>query len=157
MSDRKDSRDDAQLRPVARKYLPTLAELVDRLTIVQLKAIFIPEHRDEYLKELAMIEHDIDAILAEKHERDGYRIGARAIHAIAMIMLTNRYIWENESRARHGDNDQDRLLKLTHSINGVRNSAKNALSRDVGERVDLKVDCFAESLVREFGNWNVFG
>ena len=35
-----------------RKYLPTLAELVDRLSIIQLKEVFIPEHKEEYAKEI---------------------------------------------------------------------------------------------------------
>ena len=33
-----------------RKYLPTLGELIDRLTIVQLKEVKIPEHKKEYHK-----------------------------------------------------------------------------------------------------------
>ena len=43
-----------------RKYLPTLAELIDRLSIVQLKEIYIPEHAEEYRAERALIEHDVD-------------------------------------------------------------------------------------------------
>ena len=42
-----------------RKYLPTLSELVDRLSIVQLKEVFISEHKDEYALEIADIIHDI--------------------------------------------------------------------------------------------------
>jgi hypothetical protein len=30
-----------------RKYLPTLSELIDRLSIVQLKEVFISEHKGE--------------------------------------------------------------------------------------------------------------
>ena len=46
-----------------RKYLPTLSDLVDRMTIIQLKAIFIPEHSKEYVAERKLVEHDIDLIL----------------------------------------------------------------------------------------------
>lgn len=138
-----------------RRYLPTLAELVDRLTIVQLKSIFIPEHSAEYKIEIDDILHDIDLILDEKGA-DGFKLNASAIRSIVMIMLTNRYIWENEGKARAGGSDQDRLLKLTHSINGVRNTAKNALAVIARDRVDLKVDCFAADLTAEFGNWDVF-
>jgi hypothetical protein len=31
---------------MTRKYLPTLSELIDRLSIVQLKEVFINEHKD---------------------------------------------------------------------------------------------------------------
>ena len=79
-----------------RKYLPTLSELVDRLSIVQLKAIFINEHRDAYKEEIALIEHDIDLLLGE---RPDYRVSAKDIRAILAVMLTNRFIWENESKA----------------------------------------------------------
>ena len=135
-----------------RAYLPTFAELVDRLTIVQLKAIFIPEHKAEYVEEMGLIMKDIDAILAEK----GHAMTAGDIRAVALTMLANRYIWENETQARAGGAQQDRLLKLTHSINGVRNRAKNALAASIGERLDHKTDCLAAELAEEFGNWEVF-
>ena len=48
-----------------RKYLPTLSELIDRLSIVQLKEVFIPEHKDEYALEIADIVHDIQAHIDE--------------------------------------------------------------------------------------------
>jgi len=139
--------------PAQRKYLPTLADLVDRLTIVQLKAIFLPEHTEEYVQERADIEHDIDLIIEEKD----IRFTAADVHAICMIMLTNRFIWENESKARAGGDEQDKLLKTTHSINGVRNTAKNALSRADSGRRDYKIDSLAADLPSEFGNWRVFG
>ena len=48
----------------SRKYLPTLSELVDRLSIVQLKEVFITEHKEEYSKEIKEIVHDIELILS---------------------------------------------------------------------------------------------
>lgn len=138
-----------------RRYLPTLSDLVDRLTIVQLKTLFIPERRADYLSERASIEHDIDLILAEVHAK-GERVTADDIHAIIAIMLTNHMIWINESKARAGGSEQDKLLKLTHSINGQRNAAKNKLARlDQGRR-DFKTDCFAADLVEEFGHLQIF-
>lgn len=133
-----------------RKYLPTLSDLVDRLSIVQLKAIFIPERAKEYMAERALIEHDIDLILK------GKKVTASDVHAILMIMLSNRFIWENESKARAGGSEQDKLLKLTHSINGVRAAAKNQLARLDGGRKDYKVDTLAADLPPEFGNWRIF-
>lgn len=134
-----------------RKYLPTLADLIDRLTIVQQKMIFIPERREEYIAERALILHDIDLILAEAGP-----LNARAVLAICLIQLTNRYIWENEAKARLGGNEQDKLLKLTHSVNGARNTAKNMLSEEMGGRKDYKIDALAADLPPEFGHWEVF-
>lgn len=135
-----------------RKYLPTLSDLVDRLTIVQLKMIFIPERRKEYIEERELILHDIDSILDELN----YKLNARSIMAITMIQLTNRCIWESESKARAGGNEQDKLLRFTHSINGVRNTAKNILAEEAGGRKDYKIDALAADLPEDFGNWRVF-
>ena len=48
-----------------RKFLPTLNELIDRLSIHQLKEVFIPENKENYGKEIQDILHDIDLILKQ--------------------------------------------------------------------------------------------
>ena len=136
-----------------RQYLPTFAELVDRLSIVMLKSIFIPEHTDAYRAEIALIMHDLNDIMTQKPE---WKPDAKTIHATLMLGISNRFIWENESIARQGGADQDKRLKLTHSINGVRNTAKNVIAQSMGERTDHKIDCFSAELIADFGNWNVF-
>ena len=139
-----------------RQYLPTFSELVDRLSIITLKSIFISENRSAYLLEREQIEHDIDLLLHRVFTDRGKRLAVKEIRAIMMIMLANRYIWENENKARAGGAEQNAMLRATHSINGVRNTAKNVLAEWIGERVDLKVDCLAAELEKDFGNWNVF-
>lgn len=133
-----------------RKYLPTLSELIDRLSIVQLKAIFLSGQAAAYNEERALIEHDINLLLADK------KLTAADVRAIMVIMLANHTIWTNESKARQGGDEQDKLLKFTHSINGLRNQAKNIIASGASERIDLKTDCFAEALVDEFGAWDIF-
>lgn len=141
-----------------RKYRLTLAELIDRLSIVILKSVFIPDNREVYLQERADIEHDIRELLGSRPEmaKNWTPFGPPEITATLIIMLANRFIWENESKARLGGPEQDKLLKLTHSINGVRNAAKNEIATYHGQRLDLKVDCLAADLDPEFGNWNLF-
>lgn len=141
---------DGAFKPSQRKWLPSLAELIDRLSIVQLKEIFIPEHAAEYRVEREMIEHDINMLLKNVH------LDAAAVRAILVVMLANRVIWENESAARAGGSDQDGHLKFTHSINGVRNRAKNIIAEIEGGRKDFKLDCLAAELDPAFGNWNIF-
>lgn len=141
----------AQSRSRERLYLPTLAELIDRLCIVQLKEIHIGAHRDEYVEEKRLIMHDIDLL-----RRDRPALGAEDILAVAVLMLANSTIWNNESKAREGGSEQDYLLKFTHSINGVRSAAKNVLAQSGGERKDLKVDCLAADIPAQFGNWRIW-
>jgi len=129
-----------------RKYLPTLSELVDRLSIVQLKEVFIPEHKDEYAQEIADIVHDIQAHIDE----NGSEITAETIRAIVVLSQMNLHIWHNESNYRKGIKDGNNL-ELTHGLNGIRNTAKNRIQEVVGGRKDYKIDCLAA----EFKDWEI--
>jgi len=129
-----------------RKYLPTLSELVDRLSIVQLKEVFIIEHKEEYAKEIAEITHDIQLLL---DEQDG-KVTAETIRAIVVLSQMNLHIWHNESNYRKGIKDGNNL-ELTHGLNGVRNVAKNRIQEIVGGRKDYKIDCLAA----DFKDWEI--
>ena len=132
-----------------RKYLPTLGELIDRLTIVQLKEVKIPQHKEEYQKEIKDIVHDINQILLdEKLGRD--IVDGDMIRAIIVLAQMNTHIWVNEDNARNGDERGNKLL-LTHGLNGIRNTAKNKIQEKVGGRKDYKIDCIAA----EFKDWEV--
>jgi hypothetical protein len=130
-----------------RNYLPTLADLIDRLGIVTLKSIKIYKHKKEYEEEAQLIMKDIKNII-EKLRIDEW---GQFIRASMVTMLANEIIWKNESEARKGKSDQDKLLKFTHSVNGVRNNAKNVISQLTGERKDLKLDCLAATVCQERG------
>jgi hypothetical protein len=129
-----------------RKYLPTLSELVDRLSIVQLKEVFISEHKDEYSKEISDIVHDIQQHLNESKEQ----ITAETIRAIVVLSQMNLHIWHNESNYRKGIKDGNNL-ELTHGLNGIRNTAKNKIQEIMGGRKDYKIDCLAA----EFKGWEI--
>jgi len=129
-----------------RKYMPTLSELVDRLSIVQLKEVFIPEHKEEYKQEIADIVHDIDLILQETPDR----INAETIRAVVVLSQMNLHIWHNESNYRKGIKDGNNL-ELTHGLNGIRNTAKNRIQEINGGRKDYKIDCLAA----EFKDWEI--
>tara|TARA_R110000868_G_scaffold403187_1_gene680246 strand:- start:32 stop:436 length:405 start_codon:yes stop_codon:yes gene_type:complete len=129
-----------------RKYLPTLSELVDRLSIVQLKEVFIAEHKAEYSKEISEIVHDIQVLLDEQNGK----ITAETIRAIVVLSQMNLHIWHNESNYRKGIKDGNNL-ELTHGINGIRNTAKNKIQEIVGGRKDYKIDCLAA----DFKDWEI--
>lgn len=129
-----------------RKYLPTLSELIDRLSIVQLKEVFIVEHKQEYAKEISAILHDIDVILKGKE----VSLGADTVRAIVVLSQMNLHIWHNESNYRKGIRDGNNL-ELTHGLNGIRNTAKNKIQEQAGGRKDYKIDCLAA----EFKDWDI--
>ena len=123
-----------------RKYLPTVSELIDRLSIIQLKEVFIPEHKEEYAKEIKDILHDL--------ESEG--LDSELIRAVIVTSQMNLHIWHNESEARKGINAGENL-QLTHGLNGIRNTAKNKIQERFGGRKDYKADCLAA----EFEDWEI--
>ena len=129
-----------------RKYLPTLGELIDRLSIIQLKEVFITEHKTEYGQEIKDIVHDIDMIL----KSGDYELDGDFIRAIVVLSQMNLHIWTNESNARNGIDAGNKLL-LTHGLNSIRNTAKNQIQSKVGGRKDYKIDCIAD----EFKDWEI--
>jgi hypothetical protein len=129
-----------------RKYLPTLSELIDRLSITQLKEVFITEHKKEYADEIALILHDIQLALDEGNEK----VTAETLRAIVVLSQMNLHIWHNESNYRKGIKEGN-SLELTHGLNGLRNVAKNKIQEIVGGRKDYKIDCLAA----EFKDWEI--
>ena len=73
-----------------RRYQHTLGDLIDRLSIVQLKEVFIPEHKTEYGQEIAEIVHDIQVILDDTDAK----ITADTIRAIVVVSQMNLHIWQ---------------------------------------------------------------
>ena len=128
-----------------RRYLQTLSELIDRLSIVQLKEVFITEYKDEYSQEIEDIVHDIQIILDDNKAV----LDANTIRAIIVCSQMNLHIWHNESKFRRGEKEGN--LELTHGLNGIRNTSKNIIQEIIGGRKDYKVDCLAA----DFKDWEI--
>ena len=133
-----------------RKYLPTLSFLIDLLLIVTLKSMILgvnEEKKKAYEEEANLIKHDIDLILKEKKIKNY----GDFIRAIQVNAITNRLIWENESKARQGDRTNDYLLPFTHTINSLRMYAGNVIAYQVDERKDLNENKLNKEVCRERG------
>ena len=132
-----------------RKYLPTLAELVDRLSIHQLKEVFLHENKKKYRKEMQEMMHDLDQIIKEQD----IKLSAELIKTIIILSQINEHIWYNESEVRKGKSQDFSLLGLTHSLNGIRNRSMNYLLELIGEveRQDHKTDCLAA----DYDTWDI--
>ena len=104
-----------------RKYLPTLNELIDRLSIHQLKEVFIPENKENYAKEIKDMMYDIDLILKENNGK----ISAKTIRAIVVLAQMNTHIWYNETKGYYDD--------LHYSLEGNRIIADKILEKINGK------------------------
>lgn len=133
---------------MSRLWLPNLAELIDRLSIHQLKEVLIPEHKEKYAKEMEMIVHDINELLVNCPAITG-----DIIHAMIALAQINTHIWYNESSARKGENQDLGKLAMTHGLNGIRNRLMNLILYNLQQvdRLDYKTDCLAA----EFKDWEM--
>ena len=132
-----------------RSYMPTLAQLCDRLAIATLKSIKISKSKKEYEEECNQIMNDLDEIAKEK--MIPIKDFGQFIRAIQINQLINEMIWNNESKAREGKKQDLKLLKLTHSLNRIRSQAMNVISNILDERKDLKLDYIDAKLTKQFG------
>ena len=114
-----------------RRWLPTLGELIDRLSIHQLKEVFIPKNKDNYANEIDDMVYDINLIIKENNAN----IDGEFIRAVIVLSQMNAHIWYNESQVRKGERGSDNLM-LTHGLNGIRNTAVNKIMERVGGRKD---------------------
>lgn len=110
-----------------REYELPLGELVERLTIVQLRELLL--NSDKYEKEIKALEHDIDLILTEK----GVTVNARIIRIIFLTAQLNTLIWLYKDKMNEAPENYAKYLKLSHQLNGLRNALKNKLMVEVDE------------------------
>lgn len=125
MSD-KNSRDSA----TGRQFLPPFAELLDRLTVDQIKEVLLPAQAAAAAEEMALISQDLDLLIAERE----IPLSARLIRMIMVLSQMNLHIWYNKDRMAREPDQYLELLKLAHQLNGLRNQVKNLLLEEVGDR-----------------------
>ncbi len=127
-----------------RKYLPTLGNLCDRLSINSLKEVFLKDYKEQYAQEIVDIKHDIDLILKENN----INVDSDFIYALVIMAQYNLHIWMNESNYRKNGDKAGTDLALTHGLNSLRNYASNKVEELVRGRKDYKLDN-----VKAFPEW----
>tara|TARA_Y100000310_G_scaffold220694_1_gene222267 strand:- start:814 stop:1230 length:417 start_codon:yes stop_codon:yes gene_type:complete len=132
-----------------RKWLPSFAELIDRLSIHQLKEVFIPHDKAKYRAEMCDIIHDLSEMIKEKN----ICLTGEMIKCIIVLAQINTHIWYNERAVREGKEQDLNLLRLTHGLNGMRTKTGNKLLDFIGEGSQqiTKVDCLAA----DFKDWEI--
>lgn len=113
-----------------RKFLPPFAELLDRLTVDQIKEVLLPAQAAACAEEMANISHDIDLLISQQD----IRLSARLVRMIVVVAQMNLHIWYNKDRMVREPDQYLELLKLAHQLNGLRNQVKNLLLEEAGDR-----------------------
>lgn len=112
-----------------RKFKPTLADLVDRLTVDQIKEVLLEGGRPAYAAEMKDLEHDIEGLIKEKN----LTLSPRLLRIVIALAQLNLHIWNCKDRMAATPEEYDRWLKLAHQLNGLRNRMKNLLLEECGE------------------------
>lgn len=113
-----------ELTSNSRQFLPPMAELVDRLTVTQIKQNLLQDESGDFTTEITKLINDINLIVGEKN----IVLSGQLIRAIVMISQINLHIWRNKDLMQENlENEPAYLsyLKKAHQMNGVRNLLKN--------------------------------
>ena len=113
-----------------RHFLPSFAELIDRLTVDQIKEVLLINRSKEMSKEIQAICQDIDVIINQKQ----VVLSSRFIRIVVILAQMNVHIWNNKDKMKLDPEKYDEHLKLAHQLNGLRNQMKNLLLEESGER-----------------------
>lgn len=125
-----------------RQCLVPFSELLDKLTITQIKEILLPEQRASFSEEIRRLTHDINLISEEK----AVKVTARFIRLIIVLAQINLHIWHTKEIMTEDPDRFEECMKLAHQLNGIRNQTKNLLMEEAGpeestgKRTNLNTD-----------------
>ncbi len=113
-----------------RQFDMTFAELVDKLTIDQIKEVLLPEEQAKnYASEIERLERDIDLIISEK----GNKLSAEFIRMMILLAQANLHVWCIKDKMMDEPDNYMELLKLAQELNGLRNHIKNLILEETGK------------------------
>ena len=107
-----------------RKYKIPFSELVDRLTVDQIKLLKKMDDKKGSLKEeIKDVMYDIDTIINDKK----ILLNSDIIRMIIILSQINLHIWNLKDEMQRDEKNYDNFLKLAHQLNGTRNQIKNLM------------------------------
>lgn len=106
----------------------SFAELLDRLSIQQIKEVRRPGSRGSSAQEMARLERAVDAEIKARR----IRITGRLIRLVTALAQVNLHIWEARDAMKGKRGAFRSEMKLSHQLNAIRNQLKNALLAEAG-------------------------
>lgn len=131
------------------RFVPGLGDLIDRLSVDQLKEAFHASMRTSIRSEIADLEHDID----EWAELSQIKLSGRNVRTIIVLAQINYEIWMCKERMEAEAQHYDKWLRRAHQLNGIRNKMKNLLLQNNSNGSRL---CEASNVsVDQLKDWNI--
>ena len=109
-----------------KQFQLSFAELVDRLSIDQIKMIMLPRLRKSMSREVAQIAHDLEIIMKAKK----IKLSAALIGKVISLTQINLHIWNLKEKMQEDKKQYTKFLKRAHQLNGIRNRIKNSLLKE---------------------------
>lgn len=110
------------------QYQFTVTDLVDRLTISQIKETLFPApRRSTFTQDLRDVSGDLAVALPP------ILAGGRVIRLLMLMAQCNLHVWYNKDRMQEEPQNYDALLEWAQEINGLRNHVRNLLMAEFGE------------------------
>lgn len=106
-----------------RYFVLPFAELVDRLSVDQIKEVLFDEGVSDIRSEITDICNDLDQIITNHN----LSLSSQIIRVIIALSQLNVHIWNLKDQMNDDVSRYDELLKRAHQLNGIRNQLKNAL------------------------------
>ena len=106
-----------------------ISELIDLLSIMQIKEIKFNNKRKIYSKQMKDISLDINKLIRDK-EID---INGEIIRKIAFVGISNLLVWELKDLMLSNKKDYDKFLQKALELNIIRNKIFNTMMIDFDE------------------------
>jgi len=127
-----------------RKCLMDLSELLDNLTINQIKEVKLAKYHRSYSEEMRNIMADLELIIKKKR----VKLTARLIRLLVVLSQINLHIWQAKEIMINEPSRFKESMKLGHQLNGIRNQVKNLIIEEVssGDSVRKKTNINTDNL-----------
>ena len=109
-----------------RKYHLPITELIDRVTILEIKLVLDNKNSKDYLNEIELIKSDLEFELNKKQ----IILSTKIVQTLIALGQMNLHIWYIKDQMKLQQNDPlayANNMKLAHQLNGLRNQLKNML------------------------------
>jgi hypothetical protein len=114
----------------SRQYKLLLTDIIDALTINQIKEVAYDYDRCESVKqEIEDLSHDLSLLLKE---RDLQPTG-RLVRLTALLAQSNLHVWFNKDCMQEEPEKYYELLEFAQELNGLRNHVRNVLMSKFSE------------------------
>ena len=132
----------------SRQYNLLLTDIIDALTINQIKEVaFGGERRESAKREIGDLSHDLDLLL----ESDHVQPTSGLLRLMVLLAQSNLHVWFNKDRMQNEPEKYYELLEFAQELNGLRNHVRNLMmSRfNEGEPCNMR----ATFLGSDAGKW----